>query len=159
MGGVDGCSRVSWFAEVVLMGRLVVIGSYQGVVSNFCCSSPPKSSRCTSCRIQTSQPVIVDRLHMAIFVFNLCSSLAQESSQRISAFLVVLVVRTMLFSTYDELELDDHFQVSSDPYGFVESGRCRQSSVYRGCCGTQLRCAFGGRHSLWWYSIHRIHEE
>ena len=35
------------------------------------------------------------------------------------------------FSTYDELESDNHFQVSSGPYRFVESGRCKQSSVYR----------------------------
>ena len=32
---------------------------YERFVSNFCCSSPPESSRCTSCRIQRSQPIIV----------------------------------------------------------------------------------------------------
>ena len=67
---------------------------------------------------------------MAIFVLNRSGSLAQGVSRRLFAFLVVLVVRTMLFSTYDELESDNHFQASSGPYRFVESGRCRQSSVY-----------------------------
>ena len=67
-------------SEAVLMGRLLVIGSsMMGFVSNFCCSSPPKSSRCTSCRIRRGQPVIVDRLHMAIFVLNRSGSLANES--------------------------------------------------------------------------------
>ena len=52
---------------------------YERFVSNFCCSSPPKSSWCTLCRIRRGQPVIVDRLHMAIFVLNRSGSLAQES--------------------------------------------------------------------------------
>ena len=51
---------------------------YEGLMSNFCCSSPPKSSRCTSCRIRRGQPIIVDRLHMAIFVLNRSGSLARE---------------------------------------------------------------------------------
>ena len=71
----------------------------------------------------------VDHLYMAIFVLDCSSSLTQEFLEGYQHFLVVLVVRTTLFSTYDELELDDHFQVSSGPYRFVESGRRRQSSV------------------------------
>ena len=61
------------------------------------------------------------------------------------------------FSTNDELELDDHFQIFSGPYRFVESGRRRQSSVFLGVDvvhnSDMLRC----RHPFWWCSVHRIH--
>ena len=68
------------------MGCLRVIGSSMKDVCRNFVIPPPKFSRGTSCRIQRSQSIIVDRLHVTIFVLNRISSLTQEFLEKYGHF-------------------------------------------------------------------------
>ena len=149
---------------------------YERFVSNFCCSSPPKSSRCTSCGIQRSQPVIVDHLYMAIFVLNCSSSLAQgtdhEKTTHEYNFCTSRDTRTIIDTTHigtrTRLLGKRRWKMETTPrqttittLPVVLMGSLNRADV------DSLRFLWVNvvhnsdmlrwRHPLWWYSVHWIH--
>ena len=156
MSGVDDCSCVSWFRscthELSSYDRFI----YERFVSNFCCSSPPESSRCTSCGIQRSQPVIVDHLYMAIFVLNCSSSLTQEFLEGYR--------HVSLFSWFEQrfspLTMNSNWMtIFKSPVVLIGSlNRADVDSLrFPGVDVVHNSDMLRWCHPLWWYSVHRIH--
>ena len=121
-------------------------------MSIFCHSSPPKSSRCTSCRIQRTQPVIVDRLYMAIFVLNRSSSLTQEFLEGYRHFSLV----SWFEQRFPPLTMNSN-QMTIFKSLVILVGSLNRADVnslrFIGIDVVHNSNMLRWRHSLWWYSV------